>query len=211
MIIHAISDLHGHDPDLPGGDLLIIAGDLTGQDEFSQYSDFQCWLEKQDYRQKVVVAGNHDVKIESGIDFNFPTLGITYLEDSGIDIHGVKIWGTPHSLTFRGINPNCKAFTGNESQIAKDYALIPADLDILISHGPAFMINDRLSDGRMVGSLSLRQVLDVKRPKAFICGHIHEAAGFTLLKTQGRNIRCYNVSCVDENYKLVRGVTNIKI
>lgn len=211
MIIHAISDLHGHEPELPGGDLLIIAGDLISRDEFSQYSDFQCWLEKQDYRHKIIVAGNHDRKIEEGMDFNFPNLGITYLEDSGTEFEGLHIWGTPHSLIFKGINPNCKAFTGNESQIAKDYALIPSDLDILISHGPAYMINDALSDGRLAGSLSLRHTIDTRPPKVLITGHIHEGAGFTLLKTHRRDIRCYNVSCVDQHYKLVRGATNIKI
>lgn len=32
MIIDCISDLHGYYPELGGGDLLIVAGDLTARD-----------------------------------------------------------------------------------------------------------------------------------------------------------------------------------
>jgi len=34
MIIDCISDLHGYTPSLSGGDVIIVAGDLTAKDTF---------------------------------------------------------------------------------------------------------------------------------------------------------------------------------
>lgn len=41
MIIDCISDLHGYFPKLQGGDLLLIAGDLTARDEPYQFEEFK--------------------------------------------------------------------------------------------------------------------------------------------------------------------------
>lgn len=60
MDITAISDLHGHYPELPGGDLLIVAGDLTSRDTQEQHLQFLSWIGKQDYKKKIWIAGNHD-------------------------------------------------------------------------------------------------------------------------------------------------------
>lgn len=125
MIIDSIADLHGFKPELPHGDLLIIAGDLTARDTLDEYTLFMEWLEKQKYSRKILVAGNHDNQIENGIDFDFPKLGIEYLEDSGTECEGLKIWGTPHSLLFPGVNPRCTAFMGTEEELEEKYDLIP--------------------------------------------------------------------------------------
>ena len=64
MIIDCISDLHGHFPDLRGGDLLLIAGDLTARDIEPEYFKFFDWLDEQKYRKKILIAGNHDMEIQ---------------------------------------------------------------------------------------------------------------------------------------------------
>ena len=60
MKITAISDLHGEFPKLPGGDLLIVAGDCTSNDNIHAWNDFFNWLDDQKYTRKILVAGNHD-------------------------------------------------------------------------------------------------------------------------------------------------------
>ena len=60
MIIDCISDLHGHYPPLEGGDLLIVAGDLTAHDTAAEVTTFVEWAYVQDYRKIILIGGNHD-------------------------------------------------------------------------------------------------------------------------------------------------------
>ncbi len=147
---------------------------------------------------------NHDNNIDvEAID---SLRNCVYLQDSMTEFEGVLIWGTPWSLTFEGINPKCTAFTGKESDLEKHYKKIPKDIDILISHGPPHMILDTIIDSETgkekdVGSFALRQVIDVIKPKLFVCGHIHDQGGKELLyKHQGPNTMCVNCSYVNEHY-----------
>ena len=199
MIIHAISDLHGYRPALTGGDLLIIAGDLTARDEYVEYGVFFEWLESLDYKRKIIIAGNHDNKLNDDIDLDFPDLGIEYLQDSGTEFEGLKIWGTPHSLWFNGINPNCKAFTGRERQMRKWYEKIPEGLDILISHGPPYGILDKNYEGKNCGCISLMNCIEMIMPEMVLFGHIHENGGQYVQK---KGILYINGSVVDERYRL---------
>jgi len=205
MIIDCISDLHGEFPELPGGDLLIVAGDLTSSDEYIPYTDVFEWLCGQEYKMKIVIAGNHDNKMQNDLDFDFPEENIVHLEDSGIEFEGLKIWGTPWSLHFDGVNPHCTAFMGNEEDLDKKYQMIPNDTDILISHSPMkYMLDQSIRSGVNCGSWSLRKAVDRVKPKLFVCGHIHEHGGKTLLyKHEGKNTICVNASLMNENYEFV--------
>ncbi|HLT42767.1 MAG TPA: hypothetical protein VKZ95_08695 [Sphingobacteriaceae bacterium] len=57
MKITCIADLHGFKPKLNGGDLLIVAGDLTARDRKKEYDQFFEWLDNQNYRKKIWIAG----------------------------------------------------------------------------------------------------------------------------------------------------------
>lgn len=206
LSIHMISDLHGFAPHLPGGDLLIVAGDHTARDTEKEYWDFWRWLCYQPYKKFIVISGNHDGYIEKHPEAT-KELGeaICYLCDSGTEFGGLKIWGTPWSLTFDGINPKCTAFTGYEALLKSKYDLIPDDIDILISHGPPQGILDDIekyhAQVEYTGSWELLYAMDRVKPKMLVTGHIHENGLQTLLyKHQGPNMMCVNTAYVDERY-----------
>ncbi|KAJ0118524.1 hypothetical protein J7T55_009307 [Diaporthe amygdali] len=59
-----ISDTHNTRPELPYGDVLIHAGDLTENGSFDEVQSELRWLSSQPHRYKVFVAGNHDVLLD---------------------------------------------------------------------------------------------------------------------------------------------------
>ncbi len=209
MIIDCISDLHGFYPQLEGGDLLIVAGDLTARDNADQYFEFEEWLDKQDYLKKVVIAGNHDNFLVNRGHHMFGDA--EYLEDSGLSWWGLKIWGSPWTKTFPGINPHCKAFTcDTEEELAEKWALIPDDTDILITHSPPFGIFDSVRKfpqdiPESCGSTSLSKWMHDKwnvfeSMKINVFGHIHEHGGKNGFLNRTTFI---NASHVNERYQPV--------
>ena len=208
MIIDCIADLHGHYPQLEGGDLLIIAGDLTASDTPSQYLKFREWLIAQDYRKKIFVAGNHDGCIESGVFyFSDSWLGAEYLFDSGTQFEGLTIWGTPWTPLFSGVNHRCKAFMTNELRLHWAFSKIPEGIDILITHGPANGILDNCISKRRCGSKSLATNFERVKPKLHVSGHLHENAGkYTVVEFDNdeyeKDKSCISLNCshVNINY-----------
>lgn len=55
-----ISDTHLAQPDVPDGDLLLHAGDLTNPGSFLELQEQLDWLGSLPHSHKVVIAGNHD-------------------------------------------------------------------------------------------------------------------------------------------------------
>lgn len=215
MIIDCISDLHGHYPKLEGGDLLIVAGDLTSRDKLEELEEFYIWLSKQKYKHKILIAGNHDM-LFTRLDFVFLKIdGNIYLEDSGIEIEGIKIWGSPWSKTFEGINPKCVAFTvDTDEELSKKWDLIPEDTEILITHCPPYGLFDEIENNEYVegfnepneakinvGSISLRnKVMSLPNLRLLVFGHIHEHGGKMINTTSAIFANC---SHVNEKYQPV--------
>ena len=211
MIIDCISDLHGHYPELEGGDLLIVAGDLTAHDLSYERLLFLEWLAEQDYKKKIWIAGNHDNSL-LGMSFKKTREDAAeYLCDSGTEFEGLRIWGSPWTKTFPGMNPHCKAFTcETEEELAAKWALIPDDIDILVTHSPPQGIGDwvQIEDGiQCVGSASLQKRLEDGLPnlRLHCYGHIHEGYGIRKppYRWNNQRIRLLNASYVNEHYKPV--------
>lgn len=222
MIIDCIGCLHGSRPKLQGGDILIVTGDHTATDSSQEHIQFQIWLHDQKYKKKIVIAGNHDNHLkELGFDSlkrQYEEMGETYLCDSGTEFQGLKIWGSPWSSWFKGINPKCKAFTylTQEYHYDKHIHRIPVDTDILITHEPAFGILDGIpqEDGSLyhVGSQALFNWLKyVARPKLHVFSHIHEAYGQEEYFVTHRDKMMISVNCsiMNEKYKPVNKAVTI--
>jgi len=213
--IDCISDLHGFMPDLEGGDLLIVAGDLTERDTGNDWMSVCIWMMNQKYKKIIVVAGNHDNSLMWNktcvvIDEDHDTK-IQYLCDSGTEFEGLKIWGTPWTKSFKGMNPKCKAFTlDTEEDLDEKWKLIPSDIDILITHEPPQGILDQVRYYEScihVGSKSLRNhVIGRIKPKLHVFGHIHEFGGRMVDLTI---IKFVNASIMDEVYDPVHNPVRV--
>ncbi len=182
MIIDCISDTHGRhgELDLPGGDLLIHAGDCSHDGEIDEVLEFLTWFEAQNYTYRLLVPGNHDTVfdlIPEHLDEECKKRGITLLNDSGCIIEGIKIWGSPIFPTASD-----RAFHRERGEdIRKHWDLIPKDTELLITHGPPYGILDEIL-GKNYGCEDLHETILQTKIILHIFGHIHMARGHT---TQG--------------------------
>ena len=196
----AISDTHCRHKSLklPPADCIIHAGDVTYKGEQWEVADFLHWFGKLPYAHKIFIAGNHDFFFEKkgkeAIQNLIPE-GVTYLNDSGITINNLTIWGSP-------VTPWFYNWAFNRSRgpaINRHWKLIPGNTDILVTHGPAYGLLDTIINGSHAGDKDLRKVIETVKPKVHICGHIHE--GYGMLQKNGT--RFINATVLNESYELV--------
>ena len=176
MKIVCLSDTHQHGRDLkvPDGDVLVHCGDLTYGGSMREVEYELDWLHGLPHKHKIFIAGNHDFYFESSdhtVLKQYPEL--TYLQDSGVEINGVKFWGSPWTTEFMNW-----AFQLKTPYHAREHwARIPNDLDILITHGPPHGIGDTVPSGEMVGDGPMFAAILQVKPKHHLCGHIHGGYG----------------------------------
>jgi len=172
----AVSDTHGmyEQVDVPNADVYIHAGDITRSGKLSEIKHFNNYLSTLPHKHKIIIAGNHDWGFERSPDEarNLITNG-TYLEDESVTINGFKFYGSPWQPWF--LNWAFNLHRGKN--ISSKWDLIENDTDVLITHGPAFGILDRVLRGESVGCSDLLDTINKIKPKYHICGHIHEAYG----------------------------------
>jgi Icc-related predicted phosphoesterase len=153
----------------------------------------QPWVAETSKRFPIIaVAGNHDKLYEEKPEA-VPQLDWTYLQDSGTEWNGLKIWGSPWQKRFFDW-----AFNASEEELAEKWALIPDDADILILHGPPFGIGDfSVYGNEHIGSPSLLKRIQEIKPKLVVFGHIHSGRGAYIMG----NTVLANVAFMDDNYK----------
>jgi Icc-related predicted phosphoesterase len=200
--IDLLSDTHNKHKHfaLPGGDILIHAGDATGRGNASEIIPFLDWLADQDYSHLILIPGNHDFGFEKNFQLYLDeckSRGIHLLNDSGVEVEGIKVWGSPitpwfHDWAFNRIRG---------ADIKKHWDLIPADTEILITHGPPSYIRDWVKFEEHVGCADLsHKILTTPSIKLHVFGHIHEARGYTYQD----GITYVNASCLDDTYMPVQ-------
>lgn len=200
-----ISDTHGKIEGsklhMPPGDVLLHAGDFTQKGHMNEIQKFNSYLGALPYKVKVVIAGNHDLTFDDSItEASLRTFGVQkstvesylserglksvkqmltsaiYLEDSLVTVCGIKIYGAPWQPVFCdwGFNLN------RGEDILKKWQTIPADLDILMTHGPPVGHGDLTGGNNNVGCVELLNTVQKRvKPKFHVFGHIHEGYGVT--------------------------------
>jgi predicted phosphodiesterase len=183
MKITCISDTHNQHNNIPskylaGGDCIIHSGDMTGRGSRVEVETFLAWYNELPYTHKILIAGNHDFFFEEAPEYEIEAVlakypNITYLNDSGIEIEGLKIWGSPVQPWFYSW-----AFNRKGTDICHHWDMIPLDTDILITHGPAKGYLDLTLHGDVTGCpYLLEKISELTNLKLFVHGHIHEAYG----------------------------------
>ena len=188
MKIVSFSDTHNlHEKViLPECDISIFAGDFSGRGNRLETFHFFKWYSKQTQcRFKVATIGNHDICFDPS--HNNETHGhnwlqsikdrfnnIIILNNTSVDIEGVKIWGSPYTPWYHGER---WGFNVRRDEIHNIWNLIPKNTDIVVTHGPVRGILDTTIRGDKVGCVSLYKKIKYVKPKYHICGHIHEAYG----------------------------------
>lgn len=214
MEITCISDLHGYTPELPGGDVLIVAGDLTARDEPNNWDRFYQWLLDQPYKRKLFIAGNHDNELQkNGMPEKYIFCGINYLQDTGCEIEGLKFWGSPWTLNFFGQNPDAKAFgLDTDEEMQGYFHKIPTSTDILITHTPPYGILDQGRNRQRFGSRALEQRLKfLPSLKIMVFGHIHGGSGMITVDMPDYTVRYINAAHVDDCYDDVNSYKQITV
>jgi hypothetical protein len=198
--------------DLPGGDLIIHAGDImnSGYDK-NDILDFCTWFHLlEQYDAKIFIAGNHDRMFENhpeGVqELIEKFLDIDYLQDEQLTLYGdgpngdypegnIRIYGSPWQPEFYSWAFNLPK---NGIEIAGKWEAIPDNTDILITHGPAFGTLDTVA-GRQYDNLGcelLAERIERLKPKIHVCGHIHSGYGYVF--KDGTHF--FNAAILDEQY-----------
>lgn len=224
MLVCAVSDLHGRLPLIPECDVLLIAGDLC-PDEYPTKQTFSGWThdiahkEQREWLHDVyalweesvpaehifVTGGNHDWITK------FPDeLRSRFFIDEGVELYdGPKmIARIPMPLGTSILQPVKRFYftpwvpvIGNwnyqlpRDQRALRFADIPDKLDVLVSHGPAHDVLDKVHGayGDHVGCPELRKFVQQRQPRFMVHGHIHEGQRYGN-RAQLGNTTVYNVA-----------------
>ncbi|KAK7746595.1 hypothetical protein SLS62_009316 [Diatrype stigma] len=208
-----ISDTHNCTPKLPKGDVLIHCGDLTNMGSFTELSKQVSWLEKADFECKLVVAGNHDLTLDTdffeeyGRYFHNKTPqdparcqelltgseSLVYLQHASRQVRltsptgprtTFSVFGSPYTPSY---GKWAFQYEGDDEAAADAiWADIPLDTDVVVTHGPAHLHRDESQRGAQ-GCEGLRRALWRVRPKIAACGHIHDARGVERVRWDLRN------------------------
>lgn len=220
MKIVLISDTHGkHDQInnlLPDADMIICAGDISMFGNIGTINSFIHWFSNLDkYKYKIFIAGNHDKFFEEQHYLSMAIVppNVTYLENTGVLINGIYIYGSPMTPRFFDWAFN----VDRGEKIKKYWDMIPEHTDILVTHGPPYGI---LDNGRFnektgmsgeavnrVGCEDLMNAVNIIKPKLHVFGHIHPGYG----NLKQNETLFLNASCSNEKYDMTHNPFLIEI
>lgn len=203
MKIICLSDTHNCNEqiEVPDGDILIHSGDATVRGTEMEVENFLIWYSSLPHKHKIFIAGNHDWLYETNNRFArliTANYGINYLQDLSIEIEGLKIYGSPWQPRFFDWAFNLM----RGAELAEKWKLVPADTDILVTHGPPNGILDEVDRGIWIENTGceelIKKVEDLAKNKLkfHIFGHIHCGYG----ESEKFGVNFINASICDESY-----------
>ena len=215
MKITFISDTHAkHNQvtsSLPGGDVLIHAGDISNNGYRTEIQDFIKWFSTiENYTHKIFIAGNHDfscqdevsavqelLRLNPGSEYLYDDMFLIGDESADYD-DMVKVWGSPWQPEFYNWAFNLPR---QGAELKEVWNMIPSDVDILITHGPPYGHLDYVTYSKQnVGCELLRDRIDLIKPKIHVFGHIHSSYGY---KFDGTT-HFFNAAVLDERYNFTQ-------
>lgn len=166
---------------VPDGDLLIHAGDLTNSGSADDIQKQVDWLASLPHRHKVVIAGNHDSWCDvtarlaqdkreaKRVDFR----GLCYLQDGSVtlDFHNgrkLNVYGAA-DIPACGGSDFAFQYPADKSPWR---GRIPIETDILVTHTPP-----RFHRDLGLGCSGLLEELWRVKPRLHVFGHIHCGRG----------------------------------
>ena len=178
MLLVAVADTHLYHDELrvPAGDVFVHAGDLLRAGTLDELRRATEWLTSLPHRHKVLVAGNHDrcFELQHAEAIRLLPGNIHYLQDEGVLIGGLRFWGSPWQPAYNGWAFNLERGRKLRSQ----WARIPTNTDILVTHGPPLGFGDRSPVHGRHGCVDLAARVSEIRPLLHVFGHIHQDGGF---------------------------------
>lgn len=212
--VAATSDLHGElgslAEEVGDADILVIAGDIQNADYLTLPEDYFIKsffpLIKSLKCQVVATPGNHDFWLRKHLNQYRPKVkfpkNFHLLVDEGIELCGLKFYGTPWVPRINGL----WAFERDDGFI-EEFKMIPAGIDVLITHTPPRIDKAQIdvslewseATRRHFGSYQLYRTIEEMQPKVNICGHIHSGAHSPAYIN---NTMCLNASRVNESYNV---------
>ena len=234
-IVH-ISDTHNRHGgvEIPESDVVCFTGDMGTRTDVKELTQFLIWFEKLPAKVKIFIAGNHDICMDKkwiqkrkkdghveGLLANqqwhdarelIENYDVKYLENTEYVYEGVKFYGSPYSPSFHRQNWVFNADRGQE--IKTIWGKIPSDVNVLLTHSPAFGILDEVpvegrTDWHIDGHVGCQDLMDVIKNrllklKLHCFGHIHDNAGIIIKRVSNtRRITFSNGACVDNGYQPV--------
>lgn len=228
MKIVCASDIHGmwNKIEWPPGDVLVLAGDIL----HNYISGRGCEIEvaaqlheldmmggflSPKYQSIVIVPGNHDWLFQRNLGEARKVCAnhsINLLVDDGVEINGVKFWGSPwqpffYDWAFNFPNPKENPARARAHAI-NTWNQIPPETQVLITHGPPLNILDTCQDGRRVGCPYLTQrIAELQNLSLHVFGHIHFSAGNINID----GCQYVNAAILNEQYEIEKKPTVIEL
>ena len=156
--------------------IIQCAADFHGREE--RYIKFFEGVKKEK-PDVIIIPGDLGYLNEDLFDISIPAFAVHGNMDGLLMLKKIKMVDEKiflfNGIKFIGLGWNFKDVIEENGRLIKIY---DASFDIVISHSPPYKIKDKALLGMHIGSKKLRKIIEEKRPKFVLCGHVHEDYGY---------------------------------